>query len=352
MPDSTDPVAAVYAALEAAADGLRHAPALEAVLLTSTWATGEITRVGSGAAARILSDVDLHLVTRGPAPALRAALRDTLCRRLPGIEIDIHAITLSRLRRARPTLESVTTRLVGRVLAGRADVLDVLPHPEAVPPAEYLRLLANRTAELLAAVLEREADPVVLASRCAKALADTAPALLFPRYLPTYAARLAALRPRAESEEAARLAVRGLEAKLDGNRLLAPSPPAYAEARAALLAARARLAELHDIRLPLDSALRGWARLWLNPALPARARCPASAAALRHDPRSALYALLFDLLTRLDAPAALEGPPPDGWVRRFPVRRRRAAPGTLGGVLAYALGFYAAEVQGTKGWEP
>jgi hypothetical protein len=191
---------------------------------------------------RLLSDIDLMVVTRRTSPRLIARI-DELVARHRSRGIDGGQVPVGPLRRY-VTLSFFEARATGVVVHGAIDLTRLIPDtdPAALPAWEGVRVLANRLVEHVkydAGLLD--ADRVVAKSY--EALAE-AHLVVEGRYRPTYARRLAEIE-RAAPDAAAEVVtamVGVLRARLGDGELPAVDVPT---ARAHLVAGLGRLGVAH-----------------------------------------------------------------------------------------------------------
>lgn len=135
--------------------------ALEAVVLTGSFARGEGTVLAGPDGLRVLGDVEFFVVLRIPVPGWLArqmrAWGHQAGARLAALgvraEVEFGPVDVGFLRRrARPSIFVWDLRHHGKVLWGRPDVLAAIPPftAEAIPPDDAVHLTFNRAIEQLA----------------------------------------------------------------------------------------------------------------------------------------------------------------------------------------------------------
>jgi predicted nucleotidyltransferase len=211
---------------------------------------------------RLLSDIDLMVLTRRTSPRLIAAVERVVSRhRIRGI--DGGAVPLGPLA-GYLTCAFYEARCNGVVVHGSVDLERLVPptHPHDLPLWEGVRVLANRVLEHVKYDAGEISAPRVVA-KSYEALAE-AYLLVEGRYRPSYAERLAELEllpPEAPAEAvASMLAV--LRTRLDGTS----APVDVDQARAHLLDGLATVAARYTgvaggLRAQLD-AIAGRERHW------------------------------------------------------------------------------------------
>jgi len=173
------------ALLRRAADRVveRAGPALTALLLSGSHATGEAVWVDEDGRLLSLSDLDLYAVMRDEAAAAAARertattpLADARERHAWGLSapLEVAFVTLAGLARMPARPGTVELARSARVLAGDTAVLAALPRWEqaAISAEERLLLLENRAFELLWALLA--SDRAGLRTRAHHAVMKTA----------------------------------------------------------------------------------------------------------------------------------------------------------------------------------
>ena len=191
---------------------------------------------------RLVSDIDMMLVTRRTDPRLSAAAEVVLARHASD-GIDGGPVPLGPLRRY-VTLLFYETRACGVVVSGELRLDDLIPRlrPEELPPWEGFRVLANRSLEHVKA----RAGLIAAERAVAKTYEALAEAHLVAegRYRPTYAERLEELErqpPAAVPEPVTERLVATLRRRLGAS---GPAPDAdLPAARADLAAGLALLGE-------------------------------------------------------------------------------------------------------------
>jgi hypothetical protein len=198
------------------------------VVVSGSAARGEEIWAGD----RLVSDIDLMVLTRRTDPRLIAAIERVVARHRPA-GIDGGQVPLGPLRR-HLTFAFYEAGVNGVVVAGAADPRRIVPRtePADLPVWEGVRVLANRLMEhVKLAVGETSAERAVAKSYEALAEAYLAAER---RYRPSYAERLGEIERRppdapAEVVEAMKAVLRGRLAAVPGAAAaLAPADPATA----------------------------------------------------------------------------------------------------------------------------
>jgi predicted nucleotidyltransferase len=193
------------------------AGAVEAVVLAGSAASGEETIILDAEPPILLSDMDLLVVLASERERRqwydrRAALGSACEALLPDVRfsgrVEPGVMLLDDLRRmpARPGVLDMKRR--GRVLAGKAGVLDVIPAYEAadITAREAVLLIENRIVSLLDCSTSPSSaggvEPYRFAYEIARTYTDIATAALSiaGRYAPGYAARRELLRTAIQEE--------------------------------------------------------------------------------------------------------------------------------------------------------
>lgn len=178
-------------------------PSLRAVILTGSVARGEgsIQRIQSSEEA--VGDAEFILifhdfVSLPQADELRRLSVDVerqLANNGVYCQLDMSCAHDDFLRRMRPHIFGYETRTCGRVIAGEANILSLIPAftPSEIPLEDAWRLLSNRMVELIEALSESENNSLStqVCYRTLKLYLDMATSLLLfvGEYAPTYRER-------------------------------------------------------------------------------------------------------------------------------------------------------------------
>jgi len=189
---------------------------LRGLILTGSLARNEATTLSDGGRTRLLGDAEFMLVFEPaaslPSAAEVAAIQQRVEQGLAAQRILAH-ITLSTchpryLQRLEPHIFAHELHACGRVVAGDADLLSLVPAfpVSAIPLEDAWRLLANRLVEQLAMLTERgranEGPGLDRPYRAVKLYLDMATSLLVfaGHYAPTYRERAERLSHLASSD--------------------------------------------------------------------------------------------------------------------------------------------------------
>jgi hypothetical protein len=274
---------------------------LRAVVLTGSLARDEGTFVKDEAGVRLLGDAEFLLVfdprvalpKAGDVEVIRQKVEERILRRGVRADVTLSAVKPNYLRRLPPSIFGYELLACGKIVAGDAGVLGLIPRFTLadIPLEDAWRLLANRLVEQLETVDELLGRRPTLSPdahyRTVKLYLDMATSLLvfLGGYAPTYEARARSLTQLAETAAPTPLPfplsrfandvsgwtawkLNGYGVVADADRTFWERAVGYAEALWAW-----ELAHLHEkngdtalmtslIRhQPLSARLRGWAHV-------------------------------------------------------------------------------------------
>ncbi|MGH9473619.1 MAG: hypothetical protein ACRD1M_12865, partial [Terriglobales bacterium] len=183
--------------------------ALRALILTGSMARGEATVVRRGGEWRVWGDAEFLVVLdarhrlprRHALDALGARCESWLRTQGCRCAVSLGAAHPSYLRRLPPHIFGYELRAAGRVIAGAAEILQLIPPscPESLPWLDAWHLLSNRIVEQLDCIAAAHAapspPPPALAYATVKLWLDVATSYLVfaNRYAPSYRQRSARL---------------------------------------------------------------------------------------------------------------------------------------------------------------
>ncbi len=192
---------------------LQFGSSLRAVILTGSLARGEGS-VQNGRPGSLAGDAEFILIFHDaarlpPVDQLRNLISE-IERQLSdnGVHchLDLSCAHGDFLRKMRPHIFGYETRVCGRVVAGEADILSLIPPftPAEIPLEDAWRLLSNRMVELIESLTESEnAVTPQIYYRTVKLYLDMATSLLLfaGEYAPSYRERCENLRNLAFSRK-------------------------------------------------------------------------------------------------------------------------------------------------------
>jgi glycosyltransferase involved in cell wall biosynthesis len=176
---------------------------LRAVILTGSLARNEGSVQNGQSSRKLASDAEFILVFHDAAPLPRGDELRNLIGEIKqqladdGVHCDLHISCAHGdfLRKMRPHIFGYEMRTCGRVVAGEANILSLIPPftPAEIPLEDAWRLLSNRMVELIEALTGSDADPfpAQVCYRTVKLYLDMATSLLLfaGEYAPSYKER-------------------------------------------------------------------------------------------------------------------------------------------------------------------
>ena len=283
---------------------------IHALIIGSSWATGEISRLLVADDEKLISDIDLHIILTKKYPELQNRMSTCFKREIPEVVIDANIFHRKNLGRLKPTFEAVITGMRGKVIYGNEKALSGFPRPDQISPMETWRILLNRITELLYGFVVNKSNELKYPKGylSIKAMADIAFVIIHKHgsFYATYKERLSYLKQikgrKIQNKNEALLietAIKGIMMKLTPIQSM-NEEVLFLQAQKALLAALRYMGlDFKNIYKYIQSlriygpAWKGWARLFLNPTINLKYSLPRNISMWQKEPRSQLYSIFI-----------------------------------------------------------